>query len=360
MCNLHKLLQGNVLTICAAIRQRARRAVWEDGADGATCRRIRALVTGGTSGIGASIVERLPSRGRRRRVHRQGRGSRTRARSPDRRGVRRARTSATAPGGPRFRRRGGRQARRPRRARRQRGSPRTRRRCRDTTDEAWDAVLETNLRRLLPLRGRLPAPSSRGRRWLDHDDLLGRRRLGRDGDRRLLGLQAGGEHARADARRRGGPDGIRVNAVCPGDTAPGMATYVAGRDETSDPASWTLPPLARVGTGADVAGAVTFFASRRRRVLQRVDPARRRRHARGAESERGRERGTSGARHSMTVRLGLDGRRGLVSAGRRRLGRACVQRLRDEGMTIAFTSGDRRGRRRVDRSSETGGSLHRM
>jgi meso-butanediol dehydrogenase/(S,S)-butanediol dehydrogenase/diacetyl reductase len=58
-----------------------------------------------------------------------------------------------------------------------------------------------------------------------------------------------------------GPLGIRVNAVCPGDTAPGMATYVAGRDESSDPSSWILPPLARVGTGADVASAVTFFAS---------------------------------------------------------------------------------------------------
>jgi NAD(P)-dependent dehydrogenase (short-subunit alcohol dehydrogenase family) len=58
-----------------------------------------------------------------------------------------------------------------------------------------------------------------------------------------------------------GPHGIRVNAVCPGDTAPGMATYVAARNETSDPLSWMLPPLARVGTGADVAGAVTFFAS---------------------------------------------------------------------------------------------------
>jgi NAD(P)-dependent dehydrogenase (short-subunit alcohol dehydrogenase family) len=58
-----------------------------------------------------------------------------------------------------------------------------------------------------------------------------------------------------------GPHGIRVNAICPGDTAPGMATFVAGRSEDADPTSWTLPPLARVGTGTDVAGAVTFFAS---------------------------------------------------------------------------------------------------
>ena len=47
-----------------------------------------------------------------------------------------------------------------------------------------------------------------------------------------------------------GPHGIRVNAICPGDTAPGMATHVGGRDESGDSASWTLPPLARVGTGA--------------------------------------------------------------------------------------------------------------
>jgi NAD(P)-dependent dehydrogenase (short-subunit alcohol dehydrogenase family) len=40
-----------------------------------------------------------------------------------------------------------------------------------------------------------------------------------------------------------------------------MATHVAGRDDGADPATWTLPPLARVGTGADIAGAVTFFAS---------------------------------------------------------------------------------------------------
>jgi NAD(P)-dependent dehydrogenase (short-subunit alcohol dehydrogenase family) len=40
-----------------------------------------------------------------------------------------------------------------------------------------------------------------------------------------------------------------------------MAPFVGGRDESTDPATWTLPPLARVGTADDVAGAVTFFAS---------------------------------------------------------------------------------------------------
>ena len=40
-----------------------------------------------------------------------------------------------------------------------------------------------------------------------------------------------------------------------------MATHVGGRDQSGDSGSWALPPLARVGTGADVAGAVAFFAS---------------------------------------------------------------------------------------------------
>ena len=58
-----------------------------------------------------------------------------------------------------------------------------------------------------------------------------------------------------------GKDGIRVNAVCPGDTAPGMVTTVAGREEFGDTAGWLLPPAGRIGTGADVAGAVAFFVS---------------------------------------------------------------------------------------------------
>lgn len=39
----------------------------------------------------------------------------------------------------------------------------------------------------------------------------------------------------------------------------------------------------------------------------------------------------------MTVGLGLDGRRALVIEGTSEIGRACVQRLRDEGMEVAFT-----------------------
>jgi len=131
----------------------------------------------------------------------------------------------------------------------------------ETTDEAWDAVLETNLVgyslyavACLPhLRaaggGSITMISSDAGVW--GETAIGAYSVSKRAVNMLeqtLAVEAG-------------PHGIRVNAICPGDTAPGMATHVGGRDEGGDPASWTLPPLARVGTGADVAGAVAFFAS---------------------------------------------------------------------------------------------------
>jgi NAD(P)-dependent dehydrogenase (short-subunit alcohol dehydrogenase family) len=131
----------------------------------------------------------------------------------------------------------------------------------DTSDDAWDTVLETNLVgyylyavSCLPhLRasggGSITMISSDAGVW--GETAIGAYSVSKRAVNMLVQTLA----------VEAGPHGIRVNAVCPGDTAPGMATNVAGRDEDSDPASWTLPPLARVGTGADVAGAVTFFAS---------------------------------------------------------------------------------------------------
>jgi NAD(P)-dependent dehydrogenase (short-subunit alcohol dehydrogenase family) len=130
-----------------------------------------------------------------------------------------------------------------------------------TTDEAWDTVLGTNL-----VGYYLYAVAS-----LPHLRTAG------GGSITMISSDAGiwGETSIAaySVSKRAvnmlvqtlavevGPDQIRVNAICPGDTAPGMASFVAGRDESADPATWTLPPLSRVGTGTDVAGAVTFFVS---------------------------------------------------------------------------------------------------
>jgi NAD(P)-dependent dehydrogenase (short-subunit alcohol dehydrogenase family) len=57
-----------------------------------------------------------------------------------------------------------------------------------------------------------------------------------------------------------GKDGIRVNLVAPGDTAPGMATRVTGRVE-GEATGWLLPPAGRIGTAPDTAAAVAFFVS---------------------------------------------------------------------------------------------------
>jgi len=60
-----------------------------------------------------------------------------------------------------------------------------------------------------------------------------------------------------------GPQGIRVNCVCPGDVdTPLLRSECAqlGRDEAEFMAEAARRPLARVGTPADVANAVLFFA----------------------------------------------------------------------------------------------------
>jgi NAD(P)-dependent dehydrogenase (short-subunit alcohol dehydrogenase family) len=220
---------------------------------------IRALVTGGSSGIGASIVQRMRSEGARVVLtgRDEARGREVAARTgaafvaADAREAGAVRASVEAAAG------------------RLDGldalvanagvlheAPLS-----ETTDEAWDAVLETNLIgyylyavACLPhLRaaggGSITMISSDAGVW--GETAIGAYSVSKRAVNMLVQTLA----------VEAGPSGVRVNAVCPGDTAPGMATHVGGRDESSDPTSWILPPLARVGTGDDVASAVTFFAS---------------------------------------------------------------------------------------------------
>lgn len=220
---------------------------------------IRVLVTGGTSGIGASIVERFRAEGASVVCtgRDQTRGYQFAARTGaefvvadvrDPAAVQRSVQDAVA-------RLGGLDALVANAGVLHEAS------LTETTDEAWDAVLETNLVGY----------------FLYALTCLPHLRQAGGGSITMISSDAGvwGETAIAaySVSKRAvnlltqtlaveaGPSGIRVNAVCPGDTAPGMATYVAGRDESADPATWILPPLARAGTGLDVAGAVTFFAS---------------------------------------------------------------------------------------------------
>jgi NAD(P)-dependent dehydrogenase (short-subunit alcohol dehydrogenase family) len=56
-----------------------------------------------------------------------------------------------------------------------------------------------------------------------------------------------------------GPSGIRVNAVCPGDILPGMLTTVGGRERAGDTSHWRTPPMGHIGEAADVTGVVSFL-----------------------------------------------------------------------------------------------------
>jgi NAD(P)-dependent dehydrogenase (short-subunit alcohol dehydrogenase family) len=64
---------------------------------------------------------------------------------------------------------------------------------------------------------------------------------------------------------QGGRRGVRSNAICPGDTAPGMRHMgPPGSDRAEDdPASWPAPPLGRIGEAIDVADAALFLCSSR-------------------------------------------------------------------------------------------------
>jgi NAD(P)-dependent dehydrogenase (short-subunit alcohol dehydrogenase family) len=57
-----------------------------------------------------------------------------------------------------------------------------------------------------------------------------------------------------------GPDGITVNAVCPGGVGHVMAATTRGRvEQRSDPATWLVPPVGRFQTPEEIAGVVAFL-----------------------------------------------------------------------------------------------------
>jgi NAD(P)-dependent dehydrogenase (short-subunit alcohol dehydrogenase family) len=59
--------------------------------------------------------------------------------------------------------------------------------------------------------------------------------------------------------------GVRSNAICPGDIEPGMRHMgpPGEPDRAEEPAAWLVPPVGRVGRGADVARAAVYLASDR-------------------------------------------------------------------------------------------------
>jgi NAD(P)-dependent dehydrogenase (short-subunit alcohol dehydrogenase family) len=61
----------------------------------------------------------------------------------------------------------------------------------------------------------------------------------------------------------GGPDGVRSNVLCPGDTWPGMRHMAPPGEEKERPEDreWPVPPIGRIGEARDVAAAAVFYAS---------------------------------------------------------------------------------------------------
>jgi NAD(P)-dependent dehydrogenase (short-subunit alcohol dehydrogenase family) len=60
----------------------------------------------------------------------------------------------------------------------------------------------------------------------------------------------------------GGPQGVRSNVLCPGDTWPGMRHMAPpGQEDRPENGDWPVPPIGRIGEARDVAAAAVFYAS---------------------------------------------------------------------------------------------------
>ena len=60
----------------------------------------------------------------------------------------------------------------------------------------------------------------------------------------------------------GGPAGVRSNVLCPGDIWPGMRHMAPpGEEDRPESGDWPTPPIGRIGRAGDVAAAAVFYAS---------------------------------------------------------------------------------------------------
>jgi len=134
----------------------------------------------------------------------------------------------------------------------------------ECTEEEWDETIDSSLKgAFLMSKYTLPSMIERGSGSIIHNSsgwgILG-------GDKAAAYCAAkGGLIVMAKAMAIDhGPDGIRVNCVCPGDTETPMLTDDAdkrGMEWDDYAASGSDRPLGRMGTAEEIARAVLFLAS---------------------------------------------------------------------------------------------------
>lgn len=129
----------------------------------------------------------------------------------------------------------------------------------ETSDAEWDELIDVNvvapfilaracLARLRESRGAIVAIASGTAQWTEMD--LGAYSVSKRAlmwMTQMLAVEVAG-------------DGVRVNAVCPGDTGAGMTALVNGEGPRHHGSPLT-PPVGRPATSVDVARAVAFLLS---------------------------------------------------------------------------------------------------
>jgi NAD(P)-dependent dehydrogenase (short-subunit alcohol dehydrogenase family) len=129
----------------------------------------------------------------------------------------------------------------------------------ETSDDDWDALFETNLMApLLYVQAALPHLGPGAAIVLLGSDaaVWGETEIGAYSvSKRCVHMLA--KMLAVEL----GPRGIRTNAVCPGDTAPGMVTTTRDREELPDIATWTKPPTGVSVEADDIAAAIAYLVS---------------------------------------------------------------------------------------------------